>query len=154
MKVYEGDLLAEGKKIGIIIARFHELLTKNLLEGALDCIKRHGGTEKKIEGVWVPGTMEIPFAAKKMAFSKKYDGLICLSVIIRGATAHADYIAGQINRFLGQINVEASIPVTSGVIIAETIEQAIERSGTKMGNKGWQAALSVIEMINLNSLLK
>ncbi|MCL5674460.1 MAG: 6,7-dimethyl-8-ribityllumazine synthase [Candidatus Omnitrophica bacterium] len=154
MNIYEGNLLAEGKKIGIVISRFHELLTKNLLDGAVDCIKRHGGKENDIDVAWVPGTMEIPFAAQKMVSLKKYDGLICLSIIIRGATPHAEYIAGQINRFLGHINVEARIPVTGGIIIAENIEQATERSGTKMGNKGWQAALSLIEMINLNGVLK
>ncbi|MCL5408911.1 MAG: 6,7-dimethyl-8-ribityllumazine synthase [Candidatus Omnitrophica bacterium] len=154
MNIYEGNLLAEGKKIGIVISRFHELFTKNLLDGAIDCIKRHGGKEDNIDIAWVPGTMEIPFAAKKMASLKKYDGLICLSIIIRGATTHSEYIAGQISRFLGQINVEMSIPVTGGIIIAENIEQAEERAGTKMGNKGWQAALSLIEMINLNNILK
>ena len=153
MKVHEGNLSAEGKKFAIVAGRFHEFLTKNLLDGAVDCIKRHGGSEENIEVTWVPGALEIPFAARKMA-SKKFDAIICIAVVVRGATPHSEYVAGQVTRSIGQINAEGVVPLTSGVIIADTIEHAIERSGTKMGNKGWQAALSAIEMANLNTVLR
>ncbi len=154
MNVIEGKLSAEGKRFGIVVSRFNEFLTKNLLDGAMDCLIRHGASEEKIDVVWVPGSFEICFAAKKMISSGKYDAIICLGIVLRGATPHFEYIAGQVTRALGQLNADAVIPVSFGIIIADTIEQATERSGTKMGNKGWNAALTAIEMSNLNNKLK
>jgi len=154
MKIFEGNLSAEGKRFGIVVSRFNEFLTKNLLEGALDCLKRHGAAEENIDIVWVPGSFEIGFAARKMASLKKYHAIICLGVIIRGATPHFEYVAGQVTRILGQINGEGVVPVTYGIIIADNLEQATERVGTKMGNKGWNAALSAIEMANISENLK
>ncbi|MCM8805835.1 MAG: 6,7-dimethyl-8-ribityllumazine synthase [Candidatus Omnitrophica bacterium] len=154
MKIFEGNLSAEGKRFGIVVSRFNEFLTKNLLEGALDCLKRHGAVEENIDVVWVPGSFEIGFAARKMASLKRYNAIICLGVIVRGATAHFEYVAGQVTRILGQINGEGVVPVTYGIIIADSLEQATERVGTKMGNKGWNAALSAIEMANVSEQLK
>ncbi|MCM8788774.1 MAG: 6,7-dimethyl-8-ribityllumazine synthase, partial [Candidatus Omnitrophica bacterium] len=126
----------------------------NLLHGALDCLTRHGASDKDIDIVWVPGAFEIGFAARKLAASGRYSALICLGVIIRGATMHFEYVAGQVTRILGQINSEGIVPVSYGIIIADSIEQATERAGTKMGNKGWSAALSAIEMANVNEKLR
>lgn len=154
MNSFEGKLVAEGKRFGIVVSRFNEFFTKNLLEGAIDCLIRHGASEKDIDVVWVPGSFEIGFAARKMAKSGKYNALICLGVILRGATPHFEYVAGQVTRILGQINGEGNVPVAYGIIIADSIEQATERTGTKMGNKGWAAALSAIEMANVNEILK
>lgn len=154
MNVFEGKLIAEGKRFGIVVSRFNEFLTRNLLEGAIDCLIRHGAVTENIDVVWVPGSFEIGFAARKMANSGKYHALICLGVILRGATPHFEYVAGQVTRILGQINSEGLVPVTYGIIIADSLEQATERSGTKMGNKGWTAALSAIEMANVNEKLK
>ncbi|MCM8758925.1 MAG: 6,7-dimethyl-8-ribityllumazine synthase [Candidatus Omnitrophica bacterium] len=154
MNVIEGKLVAEGKRFGIVVSRFNEFLTKNLLDGAIDCLLRHGAASENIDVVWVPGSFEIGFAARKLANSGKYNALICLGVILRGATPHFEYVAGQVTRILGQINSEGRVPVAYGIIIADTIEQATERAGTKMGNKGWTAALSAIEMANINENLK
>ncbi|MFA5644780.1 MAG: 6,7-dimethyl-8-ribityllumazine synthase [Candidatus Ratteibacteria bacterium] len=154
MKIFEGNLSAEKKRFGLVVGRFNEYLTKNLLDGAIDCIKRHGGSEDDISVAWVPGAFELGFATKKMQKSGSYDAIISLGVIIRGGTPHFDYIAGQASRMLGQINMEGIIPVSFGIVMADTIEQAIERCGTKMGNKGWQAALTAIEMANLATTLK
>ncbi|MCM8815702.1 MAG: 6,7-dimethyl-8-ribityllumazine synthase [Candidatus Omnitrophica bacterium] len=154
MRVFEGSLSAEGKVFGIVVSRFNEFLTKNLLQGAIDCLTRHGAMEKDIDVVWVPGAFEIGFVARKMASSGRYSALICLGVIIRGATVHFEYVAGQVTRTLGQINSEGIVPVTYGIIIADSLEQATERAGTKMGNKGWNAALSAIEMASVNEKLK
>ncbi|MCX7705030.1 MAG: 6,7-dimethyl-8-ribityllumazine synthase [bacterium] len=154
MNILEGKLVAEGKRFGIVVSRFNEFLTKNLLDGAVDCLIRHGAVSQNIDVVWVPGSFEIGFVARKMANSGKYHALICLGVILRGATPHFEYVAGQVTRILGQINSEGVVPVTYGIIIADSIEQATERAGTKMGNKGWAAALSAIEMSNINESLK
>ena len=154
MKIFEGNLSAEGKRFGIVASRFNEFLTKNLLDGAIDCLKRHGTKDQDIDVIWVPGSFEIGFAARKMSTMKKYDAIICLGVILRGATPHFEYVAGQVTRLLGQINSEGIVPVVYGIIIADNIEQATERAGTKMGNKGWSAALSAIEMANINQILK
>jgi 6,7-dimethyl-8-ribityllumazine synthase len=154
MKIFEGNLSAEGKKFGIVVSRFNDFLTKSLLDGAIDCLKRHGGTEEQIDVAWVPGAFEITFAARRMFQSGKYDGLICLAVIVRGSTPHFDYLAGQVTRALGQLNAEGKLPVSYGIVTAESIEQAIERAGTKMGNKGWQAAVTAIEMAQLATGLK
>ena len=152
-KVYEGKLDATGKKFGILVGRFNEFIGKRLLEGALDCLKRHGAKEEQISVVWVPGTFEMPAVAKRLVTGKKYDALVCLGAVLRGDTPHFDFIAGEAAKGIAKVGMEAGIPVIFGVITAETLEQAIERAGTKSGNKGWTAALSAIEMTNLYSLL-
>ncbi len=155
MKKIEGNLDARDKKFGIVVSRFNEFITKKLLDGAIDCIVRHNGDEKNIEVIWVPGTVESVYAISKILNSeKKYDAIICLSAVIRGETPHFDYVASQISKAITQFNMENKAPVIFGVITADSTEQAIERAGTKMGNKGWQAALSAIEMIDLSSKIK
>lgn len=149
MKVFEGKLLARDFKFGIVVSRFNEFLSTKLLEGALDALRRHDATEQNIETAWVPGSFEMPLVAKKMADSKNYDAVICLGVIIRGDTPHAEYISSEVSKGIARINLDSGIPVSFGVITADTTEQAIERAGSKAGNKGWQAAVSAIEMVNL-----
>lgn len=148
-KVYEGMLQASGLRFGIVCARFNDFFVSKLLEGAIDTIIRHGGDPKSIETAWVPGAYEIPFIAAKMAKSGKYDAVLALGVVIQGATPHAGYINNEVAKSLAQIGMETGIPVTYGMITADTIEQAIERSGTKAGNKGADAAMAAIEMANL-----
>jgi 6,7-dimethyl-8-ribityllumazine synthase len=152
-KVYEGKLDAGGKKFGILVARFNDFIGKRLLEGALDCLLRHGAKEEQVSVVWVPGSFEIPAVAQRMAQSKKYDALICLGAVLRGDTPHFDFIASEAAKGIAKVGLEAGIPVIFGVITADTLEQAIERAGTKSGNKGWTAALSAIEMTNLYRML-
>ena len=147
--IIQGDFTGKGKKIGIIISRFNEFITQKLLDGALDCLQRHGTNTDDIDIYWVPGSFEIPLIAAKMAKSKKYDAVICLGTIIRGATPHFDYIANEVAKGIAQINMDTDIPAIFGIITADNIEQAIERAGTKAGNKGGEAALSTIEMINV-----
>jgi len=146
---YEGKLVATGLRFGIVCSRFNEFFTSKLLEGAVDCILRHGGDEGGIEVCWVPGSFETPLAARRMAASGRYDAVIGLGVVIQGATAHAGYINSQVARGLAQISAEFEIPVIYGVVTTESIEQAIERSGTKAGNRGADAARGAIEMANL-----
>lgn len=149
-KVYEGQLVAEGKKFGIVASRFNEFITNKLLEGALDALKRHGAKDEEIEIVWVPGSFEIPYAAQRMAAAKsKYDAIICIGAVIRGSTPHFEYISAEVTKGIAQIGLNSGIPVIYGVITPDTLEQAIERAGTKAGNKGFQAAMSAIEMANL-----
>jgi 6,7-dimethyl-8-ribityllumazine synthase len=149
-KVYEGQLLAEGKKFGIVASRFNEFITNKLLEGALDALKRHGAKDEEIEIVWVPGSFEIPYAAQRMAEGKQtYDAIICVGAVIRGSTPHFEYIAAEVTKGIAQVGLKTGIPVIYGVITPDTLEQAIERAGTKAGNKGFQAAMSAIEMVNL-----
>ncbi len=147
-KVYEGKLLAEGLRFGIIVGRFNEFITNKLLGGALDSLNRHGAREEDIEIAWVPGAFEIPLAAQKMA-QAKYDAVICLGAVIRGATPHFEYVAAEVTKGVAQVGLQSGLPVVYGVITADTIEQAIERAGTKAGNKGWDAANTAIEMANL-----
>jgi len=147
--IKQGKLVGHGKKFGIIVSRFNEFISKKLLDGALDCLERHEVNTDDIEIAWVPGSFEIPVATLKMAESKKYDAVICLGAVIRGATPHFDYIAAEVTKGIAQINLQTGIPVTYGIITADTLEQAIERAGTKAGNKGWDAALSAIEMADL-----
>ena len=147
--VIEGKLNAKGKKIGIVISRFNELISSQLLSGAKDCLLRHECKEEDITIVWVPGSFEIPFIAKKMAHSKKYNAVICLGAVIRGGTPHFDYIAAEVSKGIAQAGMETGLPVIFGVLTTDNIEQALERAGTKAGNKGWDAALSAIEMVNL-----
>jgi 6,7-dimethyl-8-ribityllumazine synthase len=148
---YEGKLDGKGLKIGIIKSRFNHLITDRLLEGAIDCLIRHGVDEKDIDVFLVPGSFEIPVIAKKIASDKqkKYDAIIALGAIIKGGTVHFDYIATEVTKGIAQVSIETGIPVVNGVITVEDIEQAVERAGTKMGNKGWEAALTAIEMANL-----
>jgi 6,7-dimethyl-8-ribityllumazine synthase len=149
MKTYEGKLIAEGLKFGIIVGRFNEFIGGKLLSGALDALKRHGVEENDIEIAWVPGAFEIPLIAKKMAYSKKYDGVICLGAVIRGSTPHFEYVSSEVTKGVAHVSLESEIPVIFGVLTTDSIEQAIERAGTKAGNKGFEAAVTAIEMANL-----
>jgi 6,7-dimethyl-8-ribityllumazine synthase len=151
-KEFKGFLDASGKKFAIIISRFNEFLSKELLGGALDCLERHNATKTDI--YWTPGCFEIPGVARTIAESKKYSAIIALGVIIRGDTPHAEYIASEVSKGLAKINYETAVPAAFGIITADTIEQAIERSGTKAGNKGFNAALSAIEMADLLTKIK
>jgi len=148
-KRFEGMLQGKGLKFGLVVSRFNEFFTQKLLEGAQDALLRHGVDEEDIEVAWVPGSFEIPLVALKLAQSKKYDAVICLAAVIRGATPHWEYIAAEVTKGIARINLETGVPVTYGVITTDTLEQAIERSGTKAGNKGFDAAVSAIEMANL-----
>lgn len=149
MKIYEGKLTAEGLKFGIVVGRFNEFIGSKLLAGALDCLKRHGACEENIEISWVPGAFEIPLVAKKMAAMKKYDAVICLGAVIRGSTPHFDYVSNEVAKGVAQVSLSADIPVIFSVLTTDNIEQAIERAGTKSGNKGYDGAMSAIEMANL-----
>ncbi|MBE5918316.1 MAG: 6,7-dimethyl-8-ribityllumazine synthase [Pseudobutyrivibrio ruminis] len=149
MKVYEGKLVSEGVKVGIVVARFNEFITSKLLGGAIDGLKRENVKEENIEVAWVPGAFEIPLIAKKMADSKKYDAIICLGAVIRGATSHYDYVCAEVSKGVAQVSMNAGIPVMFGVLTTDTIEQAVERAGTKAGNKGFECAQGAIEMVNL-----
>jgi 6,7-dimethyl-8-ribityllumazine synthase len=150
----EGNLSAEGRSFGIVASRFNDFIVKALLEGALDAIRRHGGDGGAVDVAWVPGSYEIPVAAREMALTGRYDAVICLGAVIRGATAHFDYVAGGAATGIASLALETGIPVIFGIITTETIEQAIERAGTKMGNKGFDAAVSAIEMADLMSKLR
>ena len=147
--VHEGVLSAEKMKIAIVASRFNDMITKELLSGAVDCLKRHGADEKDIDLFWVPGAFEIPRIAKELADSQKFDGVLCLGAVIRGATPHFDMIANEASKGIAKLSMESDTPVIFGVLTTESIEQALERAGTKAGNKGWDAALNVIEMANL-----
>lgn len=148
-KVYEGVLTAAGLRFGIVCSRFNEFFTGKLLEGALDCLVRHGAAAKAIEVAWVPGSYEIPLAAKRLAESGRYDAVIALGMVIQGSTSHAQYINAEVSKGLAQISLQTGLPVVYGVVTTETIEQAVERSGTKAGNRGASAAQTAIEMVNL-----
>ncbi len=145
----EGKLNGEGLKIGIIVGRFNDFITSKLKDGALDCLIRHGVADQNITVAWVPGAFEIPLLAKKMATSNNYDALICLGTVIKGATTHYDYVCSETAKGISKVALDASIPVIFGVLTTNTIEQAIERAGTKAGNKGWESAMAAIEMGNL-----
>ncbi|MBE7721060.1 MAG: 6,7-dimethyl-8-ribityllumazine synthase [Lacrimispora celerecrescens] len=149
MNVFEGKLVSEDIKIGIVAARFNEFITSKLLSGALDGLKRHDVQEENIDVAWVPGAFEIPLIASKMAKSKKYDAVICLGAVIRGSTSHYDYVCSEVSKGIAQTALANDIPVLFGVLTTENIEQAIERAGTKAGNKGFDSAVSAIEMVNL-----
>ena len=149
MKVYEGNLIAEGLKFGIVIARFNEFIGGKLLSGALDGLKRHGVEEANTEIAWVPGAFEIPLVAKKMATSGKYDGVLCLGAVIRGTTTHYELVSAEVTKGIATVSLETGVPVIFGILTTENIEQAIERAGTKAGNKGYDAAVTAIEMANL-----
>lgn len=149
MKKYEGELQAKGLRFAIIVSRFNDFITNKLLDGALDALLRHGATEQSIDVIKVPGSFEIPLMAKKIAGKKSYDAIICLGTIIRGATPHFGYIATEVTKGIASASMETGVPIAFGVITVDTIEQAIERAGTKSGNKGWDAALVAIEMAQL-----
>ncbi len=149
MKTIEGKLDATGLKVGIVVSRFNEFITSRLLGGAVDCLKRNNAEEDNISVAWVPGAFEIPAAAKKLVQSKKFDAVICLGTVIRGSTPHFDYVSAEVSKGVAQVSMSADIPVIFGVLTTDNIEQAIERAGTKSGNKGFDAAMSAIEMANL-----
>jgi 6,7-dimethyl-8-ribityllumazine synthase len=153
MKVIEGKLDASGLKVAIVISRFNEFITNKLLGGAIDCLKRNKADEKDITIVWVPGSFEIPAVVQKLSESKKYDAIVCLGAVIRGATPHFNYVAAEVTKGIAHISLTSDIPIVYGVLTTDTIEQAIERAGTKSGNKGFDAALSAIEMCNIFSQL-
>ncbi len=148
-KLFEGVLLGKGLKFALVISRFNEFITKKLLEGAQDALLRHGVSEEDIEVAWVPGSFEIPLAAKKLAQTRKYDAVICLGAVIRGGTPHFEYIAAEVTKGIAKVSLDTEVPVVYGVITAENLEQAIERAGTKSGYKGFDAAVEAIEMANL-----
>ena len=148
-KSFEGNLLGKGLKFGVVVSRFNEFFSQKLLDGARDALLRHGVAEADIEVAWTPGSFEIPLIAQKLAASQKYNAVICLGAVIRGGTPHFDYIAGEVTKGIAQLNLSTGVPVIYGVITTDTLEQAVERSGTKAGNKGFDAAASAIEMANL-----
>lgn len=149
MRIYEGRLTSNNKKYGIVVGRFNEFIGGKLLAGALDALKRHGVNEEEIEVAWVPGAFEIPLAAKKMAQSGKYSAVVCLGAVIKGSTPHFDFVSSEVSKGIANVSLETGLPVVFGVLTTDTIEQAIERAGTKSGNKGYDAACTAIEMVNL-----
>lgn len=153
MRVFEGKLISENQKFGIVVGRFNEFIGSKLLGGAIDALKRHGASEDNIDIAWVPGAFEIPLIAKKMAKSNNYDAVICLGAVIRGATPHFDYVSSEVTKGVALATLETEIPVIFGVLTVDSIEQAIERAGTKAGNKGYEAAVTAIEMANLLKVL-
>jgi len=153
VKTMEGQLDASKLKVGIVVSRFNDMVSKGLLEGALDCLKRHGAKESAIEVVWVPGAYEAPLIAKKLATSKKYDAIICLGAVVRGATAHFGYVAAEAAKGIAKVSLDTGVPVIFGILTCDTLEQALERAGAKPGNKGFAAAQSAIELANLNNQL-
>ncbi|MFK3958659.1 6,7-dimethyl-8-ribityllumazine synthase [Guptibacillus hwajinpoensis] len=149
-QTFEGNLVGSGLKVGIVVGRFNEFITSKLLGGAEDALKRHGLSEENIDVAWVPGAFEIPFAAKKMVDTGKYDAIVTLGTVIRGATPHFDYVCGEVSKGVANLTMQTGVPVIFGVLTTNTIEQAVERAGTKAGNKGWDAATAAIEMANLS----
>ncbi|WP_160033351.1 6,7-dimethyl-8-ribityllumazine synthase [Paenibacillus sp. An7] len=152
--VFEGNLVSEGLRYGVVVARFNEFLTSKLLSASLDAFKRHGVKDDEIDVAWVPGAFEIPLVAQKMAESGKYDAVVTLATVIRGSTTHYDYVCNEMSKGVASINLKTGVPTIFGLVSTENIEQAIERSGTKAGNKGWDAAVAAIEMANLTKQLK
>lgn len=148
MKIIEGNLIVRDMKIGIVAGRFNEFIVSKLIDGAIDGLKRHGLNEENIDLAWVPGAFEIPLVAKRMA-KKDYDAIICLGTVIRGATSHYDYVCSQVSKGISNVSLQENKPVIFGILTTDTIEQAIERAGTKSGNKGYDSAISAIEMVNL-----
>ena len=149
MKTFQGTLVADGLRVGIVASRFNEFITAKLLSGAMDGLLRHGVREEDIQLAWVPGAFEIPLIAQKMARSGRYDAVICLGAVIRGATSHYDYVCNEVSKGIAAVSLETGVPVLFGVLTTENLEQAIERAGTKGGNKGYDCALSAVEMCNL-----
>lgn len=153
IKTNEGNLIANGLRFAVVIGRFNEFISSKLLGGAIDGLIRHGAEEANIEVSWVPGAFEVPLIAQKMAKTKKFDAVICLGAVIRGSTPHFDYVAGEVSKGIAKVSLDLDIPVIFGVLTTDTIEQAIERAGTKAGNKGYDAAVTAIEMANLMKIL-
>ncbi|SIQ52830.1 6,7-dimethyl-8-ribityllumazine synthase [Alkalispirochaeta americana] len=153
-RVLEGRLSAEGLRVGMVSARFNSFITDRLVEGALDCLTRHGADTGSITLAKVPGAWEIPLVAQKMAQSGAYDGLICLGAVIRGSTPHFDYVSAEVSKGIASVSLATGVPITFGVLTTDTVEQAVERAGTKAGNKGWDAALGLIEMVNLTGQIR
>src|SRR4030042_2895947 len=149
MRIVEGNYEAKGLKFAVVVSRFNELITRKLIEGATDGLKRHGCLDDDINVYYVPGAFEIPSVAKKLAQSKTFDAVVCLGAVIRGATPHFDYIANEVSKGIAAVSLELGVPVIYGVVTADSIEQALERAGTKLGNRGFDAAMSAIEMANL-----
>jgi 6,7-dimethyl-8-ribityllumazine synthase len=148
-KTLEGKISAEGLRFAIVVSRFNDFISSKLVEGAMDALNRHGSSEDKISLVKVPGSFEIPLVAKKLAEAGKFDGIICLGAVIRGATPHFDYVAAEVSKGIAAVALETNTPVTFGVLTTDSLEQAIERAGSKSGNKGWDAAMAAMEMVNL-----
>ena len=148
-KIVEGQLSATGFRFGIIVARFNDFISSRLVEGAMDALLRHGATEEQVSVIKVPGAFEIPLTAKKLAESGRYDAVICLGAVIRGSTPHFDYVAAEVSKGIANVSLESRIPVTFGVLTTDNLEQAIERAGSKSGNKGYDSAMAAIEMVNL-----
>ena len=146
---YKGSLAGKGKRVAVVVSRFNSLVTEKLLEGALDCLIRHGVDEKRIDIVRVPGSFELPFVVKRVAEKGRYDGIVALSAVIRGDTPHFDYVATEVSKGIARLSLDLNLPIGFGVITADTEEQAIARAGMKQGNKGWDAAMSVLEVMNL-----
>ncbi len=152
-QIIDAKLTAQGKKFGIIVSRFNDFITAKLVDGAMDALVRSGAKDQDIVIVKVPGAFEIPLAAQKMAFQKKYDAIICLGAVIRGATSHYDYVCAEVSKGIASVSLDTGVPVMFGILTTETIEQAIERAGTKAGNKGFEVAMGAIEMANLGEIL-
>ncbi len=153
MKSYEGNLIAQGLKFGIVVSRFNEFISNRLLEGALDALKRHDADMDAVDIAWAPGSFELPLVAQRLAKTGEYNAVICLGAVIRGSTPHFDYIAAEVAKGIAKVGLDSGIPVVFGVVTADSIEQAVERAGAKQGNKGWQAALTGIEMANLLAVM-
>ena len=149
MRVFEGNLVVENKKFAVVVGRFNEFISGKLLGGCLDGLKRHGCTEESVDVAWVPGAFEIPLAAQKLAQTKRYDAVICLGAVIKGSTPHFDYVCAEVSKGVAKVSLDTGIPVIFGILTTDNIEQAIERAGTKSGNKGFDAAVTAIEMTNL-----
>ena len=149
MSTYEGHLVATGLRFAIVVSRFNEFISTRLLDGALDALKRHDADMESVDVAWVPGSFEIPLVASRLAASGNYDAIICLGAVIRGSTPHFEYVAAEVSKGIARVNLDKGVPTAFGIITADTIEQAVERAGAKQGNKGWQAALTAVEMGNL-----
>ena len=152
-KFHEAKLIAEGKKFALVVSRFNDFITEKLLSGALDALVRSGAADEDLEVVKVPGAFEIPLVAKKIANTKRFDAIICLGAVIRGSTPHFDYVSAEVSKGVAMVGMESEIPIIFGIITTDTIEQAIERAGTKAGNKGWSAAIAAVEMANLFEMI-
>lgn len=152
-KQYEGKLIASNYRFGLVVSRFNEFISSKLLGGAIDALERHDASEENIETAWVPGAMEVPLVARKMARSGKYDAVICLGAVIRGSTPHFEYVAAEAAKGIAKVALDTEVPVIFGIVTSDTLEQAIERAGSKAGNKGWEAAVHAIEMADLNGQL-
>ncbi len=153
-EIIEGKISAEGFRFAILVSRFNDFISSKLVEGAMDALKRHGGNEDQVSLIKVPGAFEIPLAAKKLAESGKFNAIICLGAVIRGSTPHFDYVAAEVSKGIAQVALESKVPVTFGVLTTDNLEQAIERAGSKLGNKGWDAAIAAMEMVNLFKQIK